>query len=71
MYKLIMKEFSKKVDKTLTAYELTDLLNRDQKQINRYMESLQSEFHNIIKIKVGRKNGYKLICEFILVIEHH
>jgi len=68
-YKIIMKEFEKKVDKTLTAYDLEDILDKSTKQIERYIEELQDEFHNIINVKVGRKNGYKLIDSFDLFIE--
>jgi predicted DNA-binding transcriptional regulator YafY len=31
---------------TLTAYELKELLGKSPKQIERYMETLQNEFHN-------------------------
>jgi predicted DNA-binding transcriptional regulator YafY/predicted kinase len=68
-YKFIMQEFGKRVDKTLTAYELKEFLGKSPKQIERYMEALQDEFHNIINIKVGRKNGYKLIDNYDAFIE--
>jgi len=68
-YKLIMKEFQKRPDKTLTAFDLEHILNKKEKQIQRDIKSLQSEFKNIINVKVGRRNGYKLIDAFDIFIE--
>jgi len=68
-YKIIMKEFNKKVDKTLTAYELKYILGKTPKQIERYLDVLKDEFYSIIKTKVGRKKSYKLIDDFDMFIE--
>jgi len=68
-FKIIIKEFEKRYNKTLTAYDLKDILNKSPKQIERYIKELQSEFHNIIDIKVGRIKGYKLIDRFDIFIE--
>ncbi len=68
-YKTIMIEFQKRADKSLTAYDLEDKLGKSPKQIERYIEELQCEFHNIIDIKIGRKKGYRLIDSFDIFIE--
>lgn len=68
-YKTIMTELEKKQDKTLTAYDLERSLNKSPKQIERYMQELQSEFHNIIGVRVGRRKGYKLIDTFDVFVE--
>jgi predicted DNA-binding transcriptional regulator YafY/predicted kinase len=68
-YKIIMKEFKKRPDKSLTAYDFEDIIPKDPKQIERYIKELQSEFHNIIDVKIGRKNAYKLIDNFDIFIE--
>lgn len=64
-----MMEFQKRADKSLTAYDLEDKLGKSPKQIERYIEELQCEFHNIIDIKIGRKKGYRLIDSFDIFIE--
>jgi predicted DNA-binding transcriptional regulator YafY len=68
-YKIIMQEISKRSSKTITAYELKDLLGKSPKQIERYFENLMSEFHNLIELKAGRKKAYKLIDNFDVFIE--
>ena len=68
-YKIIMQEFEKKLDKTLTAYDLKDILGKSPKQIEKYIKELKNEFNNIIDVKVGRRNGYKLIDTFEVFIE--
>jgi len=68
-YKIIMRAFHKKADKTLTAYELKDSLGKTPKQIERYFDTLKEEFFSILEIKVGRRNGYKLIDNFDIFIE--
>ena len=68
-YKIIMEAFEKNPDKTLTPYDLKDILSKSPKQIERYIEDLQNEFHNIIEIKIGRKKAYKLIDSFDIFIE--
>jgi len=68
-YKIIMREFHKKVDKTITAYDFEKFLDKSPKQIERYIEGLNDEFHNIIKIKQGKKTAYKLIDNFDVFIE--
>jgi len=68
-YKLIIQEFEKRADKTLTAYDLKPLLNKSIKQIERYVEDLQNEFHNIISLKSGKKNAFKLVDSFDVFLE--
>jgi len=68
-YQLIMKEFQKRPNKTLTASDLEHILTKSEKQIQRDIKTLQSEFKNIIDVKVGRRNGYKLIDAFDIFIE--
>jgi len=61
-YKIIIREFKKRADKTLTAYDLKDILDKSTKQIERYIEDLQSEFYNIIETqKRGKRKAYKFI----------
>ena len=72
IYKKIIQEFNKKSDKTLTAYDLkipNGPIDKSIKQIERDIEKLQDEFHNIITKKVGRKKGYKLIDNFDILID--
>jgi len=68
-YKIIMEEMNKRADKTITTYDLEHIVGKSPKQIKRYIEELREEFHNIIDIKVGKKNGYKLIDNFDAFIE--
>ena len=68
-YKLIMQEFEKRADKTLTAYDLQALLDKSIKQIERYVEDLQNEFHNIITLKSGKKKAFKLVDSFDAFLE--
>ena len=72
IYKIIMKEFNKKADKTLTAYDLkipNGPIDKSIKQIERDIEKIKDEFGNIIEIKVGRKKGFKLIDNFDIFID--
>ena len=68
-YKTIMKEFHKRADKTLTAYELVPILDKSHKQIERYFEDLMYEFHNIIEVKKDGKKAYKFIDTLEVLIE--
>jgi len=68
-YLIIMQEFEKRADKTLTAYDLENRLEKSIKQIERDILKLQSEFHNIINFKRNKKNTYKLIDTFEVFIE--
>jgi len=68
-YKIIMQEISKRTSKSITAYELADILGKSTKQIERYFKNLMFEFHNIIEIKQGKRKAYKLIDNFDIFIE--
>jgi predicted DNA-binding transcriptional regulator YafY len=68
-YKIIMRAFEKDLDKTVTAYDLEQSVGKSAKQIERYLSDLQAEFSNIINIKKGRKNAYKLVDSFEVFIE--
>ncbi len=68
-YKEIMKEFHKRADKTLTAYDLEDILGKSPKQIKRYIDDLKEEFHNIIEIHKGKKKAYRLVDDFDIFIK--
>jgi len=68
-YKKIMKEFHKRADKTLTAYDLKLVFSKSIKQIERYCEDLMYEFSNIIELKKGKKKAYKLVDSFEVFIE--
>jgi len=68
-YKIIMKEFNKRPNKTVTPYDLKEIVGKSPKQIERYIEDLQVEFCNIVNIKDGRKKAYKLIDNFDIFIE--
>lgn len=68
-FQIIMKEFHKRSNKTLTSYDLEYILDKSIKQIDRYFKELQSEFSNIIEIKVGRQKAYRLIDSFDIFID--
>lgn len=68
-YRVIIEEFHKRTDKTLTAYDIKHLIDKSTKQIERYFDNLAEEFKNIIKIKRGKKKAYKLIDNFDIFVE--
>jgi len=68
-FKIIMQEFHKRTDKTLTSYDLKDILEKSTKQIDRYLDELAIEFSNIIVVKKGKKKAYKLIDSFEVFIK--
>jgi len=66
-YKIIIKELNKK--RVVTAYEIAPIIEKSQKQTDRYFEKLMEEFKNIIQIKIGKKKAYKLIDNFDVFVE--
>jgi hypothetical protein len=70
-YKIILEEFEKRLDKTLTGYDevLKEQLNLSPKQIDRLIEELSDEFDNIIRIEGTKKKTYKLVKPIDLFIE--
>lgn len=62
-YTFILKEFNKRLDRTLDAYDqhLQDALGLGYRQIERILDELAIEYSNIEKIKIGRKKAFKLI----------
>ena len=68
-YRVIIEEFYKSKNKTLTAYDVKPLIDKSIKQIERYFENLADEFKNIIKIKQSKRKAYKLIDNFDFFID--
>ena len=68
-HRIIIKQIEKKVDKTITAKELTNIIGKSDKQISRYFKELVNEFPQIIETKKGKANAIKLIDSFDIFIE--
>ncbi len=70
-YAIILEEFTKRVDRTLTSYDvvLLDELGISQKQLGRLLDELSSEFDNIITLVGKKRKTYKLIQPIDLFVQ--
>lgn len=70
-YNIILEEFNRAQDKTLTAYDeaLTSRLPQGTKQLGRLLDDLESEFDAIIKLEGKKRATYKLIKPVDLFVE--
>ena len=70
-YNIILEEFNRSTDKTLTAYSevLADRLSLGSKQILRLLRDLEAEFDAIVKIDGQKRETFKLIKPIDLFVE--
>ncbi len=70
-YIIILEEFARRCDGTLTSYDkiLLDELGISQKQLGRVLDELSIEFDNIVPLKGKKRKTYKLIKPIDLFIQ--
>jgi hypothetical protein len=71
-YKIVLNELKNlKENHYLTAYDdyLIEKLNLSTKQIGRMLDELTQEYDNIIKEKIGKKLGYKIVENSDIFVE--
>jgi len=70
-YNIILEEFNRSADKTLTAYDeaLTVRLPLGPKQLGRLLSDLELEFDAIVKLEGKKRASYKLIKPIDLFVE--